>query len=140
MADNLLIEIRKDNFFKNRKYCIDVDGINQGQLTFFNSRKFLSLDVGRHIVSIQCDDYLIQNEIIVKRTDKFKRFYIKPTISLQLSKGVSIGFWTLSVCFILYSYFVLNTKISFPIVIALLFPLLFSTKNKKNNANFIIQK
>jgi hypothetical protein len=139
MVDNLLIEIRKDNFFKNRKYSIEIDGKNQGILTSFNSRKFLSLEVGKHLVSIQCNDYLIEKEIIVKTTDKLKRFYVKPTISLQLSKGVSIGFWVSSICIMLYSFFVWNTKISLPIVIVLLFPILFSTRNK-NNANFIIQK
>lgn len=139
MVDNLLLEIRKDNFFKKRKYGITIDGISQGILTPVNSRKFISLEVGKHQVSIQCEDYVIEKEIIVKTTDKLKRFYIKPTISLQLSKGVSMGFWVSSICIVLYSFFVWNTKIGLPTVIVLLFPILFSTRNK-NNANFIIQK
>jgi len=139
MADNLLIQIRKDNFFKKRKYSIAIDGINQGILTPVNSRKFISLEVGKHRVSIQCEDYLIEKEIIVKRTDKFERFYIKPTVSLQLSKGVYIGIWIAVLCFILYGFFVWNTKISLPIVIVLLFPILFSKRNE-NNANFVIQE
>lgn len=141
MVDNLLIQIRKDNFFKNRKYSIELDGINQGILTRVNSRKFLSLEVGKHIVSIQCEDYLIEKEIIVKRTDKFERFYIKPTISSQIIKGVSIGIWIATVCFILFSFFVWNKKINIAmVVVALLFPFLFSKRNIIDNANFVIQE
>jgi len=143
MIDNLLIEIRKDNFFKKRKYSIVIDGINQGILTPVNSRKFISLEVGKHQVSIQCEDYLMEKEIIVKRNDKFKRFYIKPTLptlSLKILKGISIGIWLTTVCFILYSFFVWNTKISIPIIVVLLFSILFSKTNKTYNKNFIIQE
>ena len=140
MIDNLLIEVKRDNFFKKRKYSIAIDGINQGILTPFNSRKFISLEVGKHQVSIQCEDYLIEKEIIVKRNDKFKRFYIKSTPSLKILKGISIGIWLTTVCFILYSFFVWNTKISIPIIVALLFPILFSKTNKIYNENFIIQE
>jgi hypothetical protein len=139
MGYNLLIEIRKDNFFKNRKYSIELDGIDQGILTPVNSRKFLSLEVGKHRVTIQCEDYLIEKEIIVKTTNKFKRFYIKPTISSEIIRGISIGIWLATVAFILYSFFVWNTKITLPLVIVLLFPILFSKRNE-NNANFVIQE
>jgi hypothetical protein len=139
MVNNLLIEIRKDAFFKSREYHIEVDGVSQGTLAFLNPKKFLSIQAGKHIVSIRCDDYLVENEIIVK-TNKLKRFYIKHNTSLQLSKGISIGVWALSLCFFLYSYLVLDTKMSIPIVVALLFPVLFSGKNNKINANFVIQK
>lgn len=144
MVDNLLIEIRKDNFFKKRKYSIKLDGIDQGNLTTINSRKFLSLDVGKHQVIIQCEDYLIEKEIIVKTTEKFKRIYINPTFSFSFSSllinGVSIGIWISLVSFFIYSFFVLNTKINLAIVVVLLFPILFWKRNKINNANFVIQE
>ena len=140
MVGNLLIEIRKDNFFKKRKYYIIVDGINQAILTPLNSRKFISLEVGKHQVAIQCEDYLIEKEIIVKRTDKFKRFFIKPTVSSEIIRGISIGIWLATVAFILYSFFVWNTKNNIAMAVALLFPILFSKRNKIDNANFVIQE
>jgi len=142
MVDNLLIEIRKDNFFKNRKYSIELDGINHGILTPVNSRKFLSLDVGKHQLIIQCETYSTKKEIIVKTTNKFKRFYIIPTYSFssQLIKGVSIGIWIAFVSFFMYTYFVSNKNINLAIIVTLLFPVLFSKKNKINNANFVIQE
>jgi len=140
MVDNLLIEIRKDNFFKKRIYCITIDGIDQGILSSINSRKFISLELGKHQVSIQCEDYIIKKEIIVKRIDKFERFYIRPKTSFELSKGVLIGLWISSVSFLLCSFFIWNTKISLPIIVVLLFPILFSKKNKVHNANFVIQE
>jgi hypothetical protein len=83
----------------------------------------------------------MEKEIIVKRTDKFERFYIKPTISSQIIKGVSIGIWIATVCFILFSFFVWNTKINIAmVVVALLFPFLFSKRNIIDNANFVIQE
>lgn len=140
MVDNLLIEIRRDIYFKKRKYSITLDGIDQGNLTTINSRKFLSLDVGKHQVIIQCEDYLIEKEIIVKTTEKFKRFYINPTFSSHLINGVLIGIWISLVSFFMYSFFVLNTKINLAIVVVLLFPILFWKRNKINNANFVIQE
>ncbi|MFV8371020.1 hypothetical protein [Flavobacterium sp. LB2P74] len=139
MVNNILIEIRKDIFYKKRKYTIEVDGTSQGVLTLLNSKKMLSLEAGKHIIAIQCDDYLVENEIVVK-TDTLERFYIKPNVSLELLKGVTIGFSVFIILFFFYSYFYLNTKISIPIVITLLFPILFVIGNKKNNANFVIEK
>ena len=139
MINNILIEVRNDIFYKKRKYTIKVDGSSLGVLTLLNSKKMLSLEAGKHIIVIQCDDYLVENEIVVK-TDTLKRFYIKPNDSLELLKGVTIGFSVFIILFFFYSYFFLNTKISIPIVIPLLFPILFLIGNKKNNANFVIEK
>ncbi|UQD55181.1 hypothetical protein [Flavobacterium sp. K5-23] len=139
MINNLLIEIRKDIFFKSKKYSLVVDGINQGVLTYSNSKRFLSLEPGKHIVSIQCDDYLVENEIVIK-TDTLKRYYIKPNVSLQLYKGISIGFLLFSVCIFSYSFLDPNNKISVPIFLILLFTFIFRRFYEKSNANFIIQK
>lgn len=139
MINNILIEIRKDIFFKKRKYFIKVDGTSQGYLTLLDPKKSLSLHAGKHIITIQCNDYLSKNEVVVK-TDTLKRFYIKPNISLELIKGITKGLLIFALLFLLYSYLYLNTKISIPIAITLFIPILFITRNKKNNANFIIEK
>jgi hypothetical protein len=138
MINNILIEIRKDIFYKKRKYIIKVDGVSQGVLTLLNPKKLLSLEAGKHIITIQCNDYLLENEIVVK-THTLKRFYIKPNTSLELIKGVITGFIICCLLFFFYSYLYLNTKISMPTVIILLIPFLFAVGNKKNNPNFIIE-
>lgn len=141
MINNFLIEIKKDVFFKSRIYTIEVDGVNYGILSFLNSKKFISLEKGNHSVKIKCNDYLFEDQIIVKR-DKLQRFYLKPETSMELLRGVSIGFFALMFCMILYNYLFQSTTITIPIAVVLLLSSTSLVLNykKKEIKNFTIQK
>jgi hypothetical protein len=141
MINNFLIEMKNDHFFKSRVYSLEVDGVNYGILSFLNSKKFISLEKGEHTVKIKCDDYLFEDLSIVK-SGQLQRFYLKPETSVDLLKGVSIGFLTLSLCMLLYSYFFQNTTATIPISLVLILSCssLFFNYNKKDIKNFSIQK
>jgi hypothetical protein len=137
MYNNFLLEVKKDVFFKKKQYSIQIDGIDSGILSFSNTKKFISLSQGKHTVKIISDNQSFEEEINIKN-NKLKRFYIKPSISLQVAKGFFIVASIVLLFFVIYSFFVLDNRNITYIPIFLI--LISFSSNKFSYENFRIQR
>ena len=137
MYNNFLIEVKKDVFFRKKKYSIQIDGIDNGILSFSNTKKFISLVQGKHTVKIISDNQSFEEEINIKN-NKLKRFYIKPSISLQVAKGFFIVASIVLLFFVFYGFFVLDNRNLTSIPIFLI--LISFSSNKFSDEKFRIQR
>jgi hypothetical protein len=137
MYNNFLIEVKKDVFFGKKQYSIQIDGIDNGILSFSNTKKFISLVEGKHTIKIISDNHSFEEEINIK-TNKLQRFYIKPSISFQVAKGFFIGASIVLLFFVIYGFFVLDNRN--PTYIPIFLILISFCSNKFSDEKFRIQR
>jgi hypothetical protein len=136
MKHILYIEIQKSNFFNNRKYTLEIDGVSHGELNTIDFKKTIALEAGVHQVTLSRKNQTSTTE--VNLNEEYQRIFIKPNTINDVIRGVFTGMMVVALFAIFYYRAISGKRFSSSILICFLPAWMIFFKKRKEN-NFLVE-